>query len=145
MSRLRQKDRLLPESGMEVSLRQFSNQAFLLWLTFTGRQHLFSDLRPYICCQIQCTQGSEPCRDKEAWTRHLETIHDFTWTSIRCPLCPEMIRDGQKNVTVHLARHLEEISLWCLPEAGQVEPERKPIGEEGLTGSRDNPVDLTAL
>ncbi|XXG95668.1 hypothetical protein Hte_001937 [Hypoxylon texense] len=58
-------------------------------------------------------EWSEPCRDKESWTRHLQMIHEF------------MTKDGQKNVTVYLTRHLEEISLWCLPETGHVGPGRK--------------------
>lgn len=73
---------------------------------------------------------------------HLESYHDINDDSIPriCPLCCEEISGG-RNISLHFARHMEEIALGVLPQSAESEAcspsdddeaERPPIGTSKL-------------
>lgn len=55
--------------------------------------------------------------DLEAMTSHLESHHNIKEepSEFECPLCFEHIMCGRDRVSLHLARHMEEIALVVLP------------------------------
>lgn len=50
------------------------------------------------------------------WTDHLELEHGFgpSWDAIECPLCLESTKSGKSAVSIHFARHLEDIAIVSL-------------------------------
>ena len=87
------------------------------------RQHIYDDLRPYMCLDLSCPHSSGPFSSLHAWRAHLELDHGMgpDWKSISCVLCSEATGQGKRAITRHLATHLEEISLSALPSG--VDPE----------------------
>ncbi|KAK1828091.1 hypothetical protein QBC39DRAFT_436693 [Podospora conica] len=79
------------------------------------RNHLFSDLRPWVCldegCKGMCF-GTQ-----RGWIAHLGNAHGYApeWKSISCVLCHDNIPAGQSAIKRHLSAHLEAISLAALP------------------------------
>ncbi|KAI0602749.1 hypothetical protein F4775DRAFT_155029 [Biscogniauxia sp. FL1348] len=81
------------------------------------KQHLFSDLKPYVCLDGNCAFNHTPFSTKLEWEDHLTLDHDYAGKAddFTCPICQERISNGLVHVKTHLTRHLEEISLTILP------------------------------
>jgi hypothetical protein len=81
----------------------------------TWKRHLYVDLEPYLCLELQCSQQSFSSRND--WISHLALDHRYqpAWDAVTCPLCFVTTEKGKLAVTTHLAQHLEEISLSALP------------------------------
>ncbi|XXH02856.1 hypothetical protein Hte_009244 [Hypoxylon texense] len=94
--------------GKRVSIR--NNKAW--------KRHLLSDLRPYICFEPSCYCLFRTFESRADWVYHIaghKQGYDKTWPSFRCHLCFEDTGEGEANVTIHLERHLQDISLAILP------------------------------
>ncbi|KAL8305266.1 hypothetical protein RB600_008242 [Gaeumannomyces tritici] len=78
------------------------------------KQHLLSDLQPYICLEASCQQ-SDVFETRDSWTSHLGSKHYQDWAGAPCPLCGEQMKDGLVAITDHLRYHLEELALACGP------------------------------
>jgi hypothetical protein len=64
-----------------------------------------------------CVYGDTSFATRGHWISHLASDHGMEpdWTSIKCRLCTQDTGSGKATVTLHLAKHLEEISLSALP------------------------------
>ena len=85
-------------------------------LTFS-RKHLYLDLCPWICHDLNCNFGTELFQTREEWAQHLGLEHGLypEWKSFPCPMCHDETGDGKFAITRHLSSHMEEISLAALP------------------------------
>ncbi|KAK4445571.1 hypothetical protein QBC34DRAFT_332950, partial [Podospora aff. communis PSN243] len=83
----------------------------------TWKRHIYLDLQPYTCLIEGCVCGDTSFATREHWISHLASDHAMEpeWTSIKCRLCTQDTGSGKGTVTLHLAKHLEEISLSALP------------------------------
>jgi hypothetical protein len=81
------------------------------------RKHLFADLQPYVCPWDQCLGNTTTFRSRNAWVNHLGQEHTLAshWNGLACPRCLESVGDGLGAVSVHIARHLEDIALAAIP------------------------------
>ncbi|KAI9151342.1 Cross-pathway control protein 1 [Paramyrothecium foliicola] len=86
------------------------------------RDHLLSDLQPYICLQDEC--DSLIFLSKSNWIDHLVHAHNSLdqWTSFMCRFCGSQIEEGEDEILNHLSKHLEEVSLMSLPIHRKAEP-----------------------
>lgn len=81
-------------------------------------------------------------QDRDAMTRHLETHHRVTPATLKyeCSLCLEQIHGGRDLISLHFARHMEEIALKVLPTGISSDDE----GEDSDDSEQSNThVDLT--
>ncbi|ETS81698.1 hypothetical protein PFICI_06700 [Pestalotiopsis fici W106-1] len=81
------------------------------------KQHIYSDLRPWLCLDMSCSNGDTSFENRNDWISHLALDHNLEprWRSFECPLCHAETGAGKVAVTRHLEAHLEEISLAALP------------------------------
>ncbi|KAL8392863.1 hypothetical protein RB595_002883 [Gaeumannomyces hyphopodioides] len=109
------------------------------------KQHLLSDLQPYICLEVSCQQ-SEVFETRDSWVSHLGSEHYLAWAGAPCPLCGEQMKDGLVAITDHLRYHLEELALACGPsivgsDSGQEsEEEQEPKRKSEHTRERVRPT-----
>ena len=81
------------------------------------KQHLYEDLRPWLCLDLSCSLGNAAFNSRNDWISHLALGHGMEpqWKSFQCSLCLVSTGDGKIAITKHLGAHLEEISLAALP------------------------------
>lgn len=101
--------------------------------------HVFQDLQPYVCVDLECITPNKLYTSKDQWLCHTEVAHprsplkDST-TGVRiafsCPLCKDIAVTGNPFVR-HLARHLQELALFALPRGEQ----KVEMGDSGSSGS----------
>jgi len=74
-------------------------------------------LQPYVCLWDQCLGNTTTFRSRDTWVNHLGQEHALAshWNGSACPLCLESVGDGLGAVSVHIARHLEDIALAAIP------------------------------
>lgn len=89
----------------------------LIGKTDIGRKHLHKDLQPYVCLFENCEYGFMTLMDRELWTEHLGSVHglDRNWESLSCPMCHEMTGEGRSVISLHIAKHMEEIAIDAMP------------------------------
>ena len=115
--------------------RMVSVQSESLW-----RQHLMSDLQPYVCVFPHCsfalpsTEGSVV----SAWVKHFNENHHLTTVEEKqkCPLCAARILPVR--FISHIAQHLENIALAALPREYESDSDSE-FGEDRI-GSKDYEV-----
>ncbi|KAI9147296.1 hypothetical protein HJFPF1_13335 [Paramyrothecium foliicola] len=80
------------------------------------KKHLFTDLQPWICHYLDCSNGHTSFSDREGWIEHLALEHAMEpeWKSFQCPFCLETTGCGKTVITKHLSSHMEEISPSAL-------------------------------
>ncbi|KAH7145484.1 hypothetical protein B0J13DRAFT_322822 [Dactylonectria estremocensis] len=80
-------------------------------------EHLYMDLRPWVCHEAACEYGNDSFHSRDDWIQHLALQHGFDngWQSIECPFCLEPTGSGKVVIVKHLSSHMEEISLASLP------------------------------
>lgn len=84
------------------------------------REHVFSDMLPYVCVFPDCVYNSFKSRDH--WFGHIRRDH-MSDINGRCPLCQE--HDYIPRIKDHIASHLEELALFAL-----VDPFSRPADQE---------------
>ena len=113
----------------------------LLGLKHLFRNHIFEDLRPYLCPYPKCAENHRMWSSRSEWEAHIVTQHetpalvgDHTRADERlrmgtCPICSMQFRTGigiDKTLCMvsHIAQHMENITLFhiqddtpeCIPE-----------------------------
>ena len=100
-------------------------------------KHIFQDLQPYICIAPTCTTPDKLYPTRHEWLHHLNVAHPAVMTHqksfVACLLCKERFA-LRKQHDRHLARHLQELSLFVLPSAEQDSDVR---GDGGAASSSD--------
>lgn len=99
------------------------------------RKHIFTDILPYVCTEIDCATPHRAYRSKRDWVNHQTRVHSkqhetqyhvsqiepisssFSLGSdFECPLCSNKF-DLEKAWEDHVAQHLQELALFVLPRA----------------------------
>ncbi|KAK0710658.1 WD40-repeat-containing domain protein [Lasiosphaeris hirsuta] len=152
------------------------------------KQHVFRDLRPYLCTDDRCPNPDKmyatrhewiyhemqmhrrqwTCRDcydvfdtQDMMADHLQDKHPASWTRhqlpvlidmcetpldddriVACPICPNELY--LHRLLIHVADHMEEISLFVLPAVSDGDED---AGSHAIRGSRtgDKPEARLAL
>ena len=96
-------------------------------------KHVFQDLQPYICTVAACSTPHTLFSTRHEWVQHLKEVHPREWTGgengagaaidesdissfcANCPLCRSNSK-SEKHFVRHLARHLQELALFVLPQ-----------------------------
>ena len=99
---------------------------FNIRLTPWSREHVFADLRPYICSFKDCDLADEQYSSKGEWLAHEFRNHiierqeeqfiafnrpDQPSGLLLCPFCDEKTDRGTRARGDHLGRHMEEIAF----------------------------------
>ena len=96
-------------------------------------KHVFQDLQPYICTVADCSTPQTLFSTRHGWVQHLKEAHPHEWTGdekqaaaainesitsifrATCPLCKSNSK-SEKYFVRHLARHLQELALFVVPQ-----------------------------
>ncbi|KAB5539512.1 hypothetical protein GE09DRAFT_320440 [Coniochaeta sp. 2T2.1] len=112
------------------------------------KNHLFNDLRPYICTFEACSRAT-PFESRQMWVYHtmnhvldMPGPLDSDSAAVKCPLCLEDMGPGDVK---HLAAHLEDIALGAVTLHADVDSDRSSAatdedeGYEKLNFPRESP------
>ncbi|CAI6342535.1 unnamed protein product [Periconia digitata] len=101
--------------------------------------HVFDDIRAYTCILPGCTATRISLTDREALKNHLTSHHSITEDSgpQDCPLCLDEINGGRDIISLHFARHMEEIALSVLPQSAESEDGSEASEESDEKASLD--------
>jgi hypothetical protein len=96
-------------------------------------KHVFEDLQPYVCTNLNCVTAHELYATR---LHHTKMAHPRTPTAynadeesgskINCPLCKESL-ESEKRYARHVARHLQELALFVLPRS----EEEQEVSDQG--------------
>ena len=91
--------------------------------TKSWTKHVFLDLQPYICLDINCATPQKLYATRRDWLHHMKTFHTegtglriVTDGAIVCPLCAASFND-EMQLAIHSARHLQDLALFVLPQS----------------------------
>ena len=128
--------------------------------TSAWHKHVFQDLQPYICTVADCSTPHTLFTTRHEWVQHMRESHPRSWTgdengataainelnqsSFRatCPLCKSNPR-SENHFVRHLARHLQELALFVLPQDDADSNASDPLEEinsEGPGSSTMSPI-----
>ncbi|KAH7082204.1 hypothetical protein FB567DRAFT_562041 [Paraphoma chrysanthemicola] len=85
--------------------------------TKAWKKHVFDDILAYACFFAECSHIHVFYENSEALMTHLQDDHgmDVQVSDVTCPLCVEFTSGDRDVLSLHIARHLEEIALAILP------------------------------
>lgn len=95
--------------------------------TRSWSRHVFNDLQPYICTEIECPTPDKLYSTRHEWLQHLRKTHhrdessqtaskDHDSDRLRqCSLCWSVLRNTE-TYKRHMARHQQELALFVLPQ-----------------------------
>ena len=142
----------LPEEGRAGAPFQCPVCCYIV--TVSGRRewmkHVFFDLQPYVCVFEDCRTPFLLYEIRRDWFAHVRKSHlpkDGTSPQIQqlqCPLCHDDVR-SLPSIRRHLARHLEEVALFSLPnslfgeETGMVDDDQLADNSSGEELEEANP------
>ncbi|KAL9014678.1 MAG: hypothetical protein Q9173_000674 [Seirophora scorigena] len=79
-------------------------------------RHVFNDLEPYVCVDIDCKTPNTLYTTRHEWLHHMKTAHRHHENEKAfCALC-ENPQENQANLGRHVAQHLQELALFILPK-----------------------------
>ena len=96
-------------------------------------KHVFQDLQPYVCTVAACSTPHTLFSTRHEWVQHMKEAHPRDWTGGEnragavidesdnssfcavCPLCRSSSK-SERHFVRHLARHLQELALFVLPQ-----------------------------
>ena len=95
--------------------------------TSAWHKHVFQDLQPYICTVADCSMPHTLFSTRHEWVQHMKESHPREWTgdengelntSSFCAICPlcKITSNSENHFVRHLARHLQELALFVLPQ-----------------------------
>jgi len=110
------------------------------------RTHVFDDICAYNCIFLECSQNQGLFRDRKALTDHLASYHGIDENTVLqvCPLCLDGISGGLASISLHLARHMEEIALAILPQATDSDVESSSDDETNTAVLSENERECSA-
>ncbi|KAL8655054.1 MAG: hypothetical protein Q9226_003195 [Calogaya cf. arnoldii] len=99
---------------------------FIITVTSTRswNRHVFDDLQPYVCLDKTCTTPHKLYTTRHEWAHHGTTMHHYedSGESRKCILCGDPQGTAQQYDR-HVARHLQELALFVLPQNNNEEPD----------------------
>ena len=102
--------------------------------TRSWNRHIFKDIKPYICTFTDCNMPDRLYDSRREWHLHEITEH-LRGGDLICALCRDTLNSA-KQYERHVARHLEELSLFALPRIEMDETEDDDDDEFDATASR---------
>ncbi|ETS79430.1 hypothetical protein PFICI_09283 [Pestalotiopsis fici W106-1] len=81
----------------------------------TWREHIYSDLRPYICLEESCRSAGQHYLTQNQWMEHVLQHH---WRNWRCVFCPSAT---SFESSLDLRRHLESRHEDSVSNSSQVD------------------------
>ncbi|MCJ1367248.1 hypothetical protein MMC16_006380 [Acarospora aff. strigata] len=78
-------------------------------------RHVFHDLQPYLCVYRDCPTPDNIYESRHDWFNHELSVHNVEISSPACTLCGYTM-DSTIKLKRHLARHLEELTLYIVPQ-----------------------------
>ncbi|KAL8866992.1 MAG: hypothetical protein Q9174_005949, partial [Haloplaca sp. 1 TL-2023] len=109
-------------------------------------RHVFRDLLPYVCTEIDCVTPDRLYSTKHEWVHHLRTSHgqDISslpkpgqqTASLPCALCGKPQSSWERLVR-HLAQHLQELALFVLPRDDEDFDEANTDTDTDASSSQD--------
>ncbi|CAF9933693.1 MAG: hypothetical protein HETSPECPRED_008748 [Heterodermia speciosa] len=100
-------------------------------------KHVFFDLQPYVCLDMECKEPQKIYATRREWIRHAKAGLEQGTLGISdheveiCPLCTESFRNGVEY-DGHCARHLQDLALFVLP------PSLNDVDEKSDSNSSHN-------
>ncbi|KAL9032379.1 MAG: hypothetical protein Q9180_006534, partial [Flavoplaca navasiana] len=102
-------------------------------------QHVFEDLEPYVCIDMDCKTPNRLYTTRYMWLHHMKTAHRHHENETHeCALCGDHQRD-QASLGCHVARHLQELALFVLPRN---EDDSDEEVSDGKANTSSNPSSL---
>ena len=104
-------------------------------------KHVFFDLQPYVCVFEDCKTPLLLYENRRDWFAHVITNHlsrnanSAQLQQMRCPLCHDSV-GSLPLIRRHLARHLEEVAMFSLPNS--------LFGEETKMADDDDQADYSS-
>ncbi|KAL8644672.1 MAG: hypothetical protein Q9226_007647 [Calogaya cf. arnoldii] len=92
--------------------------------TRSWNRHVFDDLQPYVCLDKTCTTPHKLYTKRHEWAHHTTIMHHYedSGESRKCILCGDPQGTAQQYDR-HVARHLQELALFVLPQRNDEEPD----------------------
>lgn len=89
------------------------------------RKHVFDDILAYVCFFAECCDTRVFFENSEALMNHLQDHHgmDVRVSDVTCPLCVEFTCADRDALSLHIARHMEEVALAVLPSGVESDEE----------------------
>ncbi|USP80973.1 ankyrin repeat domain-containing protein [Curvularia clavata] len=108
----------------EICNRQVDFRRTKAW-----KKHVFDDILAYACFFAECRDTQAFFENSEALMNHLQDHHgmDIRVSEVTCPLCVEFISGDRNDLSLHIARHMEEVALAVLPSG--VESDEESVGD----------------
>jgi uncharacterized C2H2 Zn-finger protein len=88
-------------------------------------------LQPYICIAPECTRPDILFGRRRDWISH-QNQHEISESQIKCPLCLEALRKSS-SFYKHVANHLEQLSLFVLPDRSFDQDEEENAEEDNAS------------
>ena len=108
-------------------------------------RHVFHDLQPYVCLNMDCMMPQKLYASKREWLHHMHTFHPTNLdqepetqnTPRQCPLCwSECQNTGSYDS--HLARHLQELALFVLPRYEAISEAEPKVNQQDASVSDES-------
>ncbi|KAL9038333.1 MAG: hypothetical protein Q9180_003202 [Flavoplaca navasiana] len=103
--------------------------------THAWHRHVFTDLRSYTCVYQPCRTPDKLYPSRHDWLDHIRDIHDIK--SLLCPLCKAAM-ETVKQYERHVARHMEELALFVLPQSGLDDEEQEKNSDNCGTSATES-------
>ena len=86
-------------------------------------KHVFQDLQPYLCLEVDCVTPQKMYTNRREWIYHMRNVHNQNErqqkqggdTPSPCPLC-DLMCVNLGYLHKHVARHMQELALFVLPQ-----------------------------
>ncbi|KAI4184946.1 MAG: hypothetical protein LQ348_004457 [Seirophora lacunosa] len=102
----------------------------------TWSRHVFYDLEPYVCIDMDCKTPNRLYTTRHEWLHHMKIAHQQHENEVHvCALCGDDQRD-QASLGRHVARHLQELSLFILPRNDSDSDEATADAESDSSSNR---------
>ncbi|KAH6878489.1 hypothetical protein BKA58DRAFT_96699 [Alternaria rosae] len=124
----------------EICEKQVQFQRTKAW-----KKHVFDDILAYACFFAECHDTRIFFENGEELMNHLEDHHgmDVRVSDIACPMCVEFTSRDRDILSLHIARHMEEIALAILP-SGVDSDEESTGGSIDRSNARSDEDDMSS-
>ncbi|KAF7446386.1 ankyrin repeat domain containing protein [Pyrenophora tritici-repentis] len=121
----------------EICNKQVRFQRTKAW-----KKHIFDDILAYACFFVECYDTRVFFENSEALMIHLQDHHgmDVRVSDVTCPLCVEFTTGDRDVLSLHVARHMEEIALAILPCSVDSDEESADNSTSDATSIKDDNI-----
>ncbi|KAH4006804.1 hypothetical protein HBI13_234900 [Parastagonospora nodorum] len=108
--------------------------------TKAWKKHVFDDILAYSCFFAECSDTHVFYENSDALMTHLQDDHgmDVQVLDVTCPLCVQFTSGDRDILSLHIARHMEEVALAILPTGVDSDEESGDESTSDATSLKDN-------